>query len=128
MTQLAIVHNETRVVRRLTVDESPALAPDESAVVLSEPLDFSAFPDGRVRLDADDSPVDATVDEWRAAGNDHAYNNAQRRERVASLKANLVTAQDAIQTLNKNKSVTKPIKTAMNSIGAVLADLLATMS
>ncbi len=86
MSQKAIIHTATRVIRRLTTDPSPPLALDETAIDLPQPIDIGGGP---WKLDMAGQQVKATETEAQAAGLDEAYLAQQRQTRLANLKAAL---------------------------------------
>lgn len=65
MSQKAIIHTATKVIRRLTTDDNPELQTDESAIEFQNPIGFVAQ---YTKLDANNQPVAATIDEADAAG------------------------------------------------------------
>lgn len=65
--QKVIIHTATRVVRRLTLDETPKIQPDESIVDLASPIDLAG---GFWKLDAKNEKVLATTLEVDQAGVD----------------------------------------------------------
>ena len=81
--QNVIIHTDTRVVRRLTTDENPAIREDESVVTLDEPIDLAG---GFWKLDDKDEKVpasnkdidDADVDEEKVALKKKAKKEAVR--------------------------------------------------
>lgn len=128
MAQTAIIFTTNRVVRRITVDPSPPIASDETAIIPAALVDFSAFNGGRVKLDVSNNPVQATAAEWRAAGLDDAFNNATRQALVASLKSDITAARNAIQTMNADATVPASVKTAMLALAQVIKDQLDLMN
>ena len=81
--QNAIIHTESRVIRRLTTDESPKFAEDESVVTLETPIDlaggFWKLDDNNEKVEATDKDIDdAGVDEEREALKQKAKRDAVR--------------------------------------------------
>ncbi len=86
MAQTAIIHTPTRVVRRLTTDNVPAVAADETGVVMAVPVDMAGGP---WKLDVGNNLVAASVAEAQAAGMDRAFTQAQASLRLTNLLAHL---------------------------------------
>jgi hypothetical protein len=91
MAQKAIIHTATRVIRRLTIDDAPAVGPDETAVALAAPIDLAGGP---WKLDGSDQKAPATAQEFRDAGLDEAFNRQQRMARRAEVLAALADVKD----------------------------------
>jgi hypothetical protein len=102
MPQAAIIHTATRVIRRLTTDASPSIASDETAVVLSAPIDLAG---GFWKLDGANAKVAATAAEAQASGVDEAFVNATRAAKIAALTTALQAAVDDALIAGKLKTL-----------------------
>lgn len=65
--QKAIIHTDTRVIKRLTTDESPVLTKDETIVELVENIDLAG---GSWKLDNANKKVLATAKEIEDSGDE----------------------------------------------------------
>ena len=91
--QYAIIHTATRVIRRLTTDEPPAVWADETAVALAEKIDLA--PEGQTKywkLDDKNKKIAASNAEIDAAGVDETLEAQKRAAKVAAYKDAVATA------------------------------------
>lgn len=73
--QKAIIHSLTRVIRRLTTEDNPALSTGEEVVVLDAPIDLAG---GYWKLDSQNKKTLATDQESKDAGVNEAFNESER--------------------------------------------------
>lgn len=109
--QKAIIHTATRVIRRLTVDDVPPIAPDETVVPLVAPIDLAG---GYWKLDAQNNKVLATDQEIDNADVDETKVAAKMAARRAILKTLVTDIADNGATLLKIQSYFKILKQALN--------------
>lgn len=79
----AIIHTETRVIRRTTTEENPQITADETVIEMPEVVQLGG---GFWKLNAKNKKVAATVEEGRAAGIDYEWNNEQKRTRIVEMR------------------------------------------
>ncbi len=107
MAQKAIIHTATRVIRRLTTDDIPQVAADETAVALPSDIDLAgAFK----KLDVDDAtllvPTQAEIDASGVDDSRNAFLNRQKRQAFIS----------AIDALLGDALVSAKIKTFLQTL------------
>lgn len=86
--QYAIYHTATRVVRRLTVDSSPPMLPDEGIIEVSDAWSFAPNGRGWYKVGADGRRLNATAQERDDAGlDDEAISLRKNTARAAAVTA-----------------------------------------
>lgn len=88
--QKAIIHTATRVVRRLTTDDSPVIEADETVVEMDQPITISGF----TKLNEKNEAVVASETEAADAG----VNLEEVRRRRKVKRDNFVNALDDLIT------------------------------
>src|SRR3989344_7334718 len=91
MSQKAIIHKATRVIRRLTTLDPPEIAADEEAVVMAHDIDLAG---GFWKLDARNRKVTATSQEINNADVDENRVTVKQQAKTDELFA----AIDAVLT------------------------------
>lgn len=109
-TQKAIIHTATGVVRKVTTDENPTIADDESIVALSAPLDLSQ---GFIKIDIDGKVVPADPADIDAAGVDDILEAAKQTAKMDALKS-------ALTAVINDKTVPNTLKVFAETFLAVL--------
>ena len=104
MTQKAIIHTATRVIRRLTTDDVPATNADETAVEVVTPLDLAGGP-WKLALDNQTLTV-ATTQEIDDAEADPVRVTAAQRQFFVNYLASL----DAIEAAGNNTQMMAAVK------------------
>lgn len=99
MAQTAIIHTTTRVIRRLTIDPSPVLAADETAIALATDIDLSG---GFWKLDAQNDKVAATSDDVSQAGVDDAVVYQQQIGKLLALRDAALAVVNDTSITNEN--------------------------
>lgn len=89
--QKAIIHTNSRVIRRLTVDVTPSIASDESVVELSDAVDLAG---GFFKLDPANKLVPASKAEIDAADVDESKVAAKRAQVRKAIKDAIIDIAD----------------------------------
>lgn len=92
--QKVIIHTATRVIRRLTLDETPKVHPDESVVELETPLDLAG---GFWKLDEKNEKVPASTLEVDQAGVD---DTVEAQKKVVKIQNYHAAVDDIINSLD----------------------------
>jgi hypothetical protein len=105
--QKAIIHTTTRVIKRLTTEDSPSIAADESIISLSQPIDLAG---GFWKLDAQNNKVPATEAEVDAADVDETKVAAKRTAARQALQSAINDIADNGATLAKVRTYFQALK------------------
>lgn len=91
--QFAIIHTDTRVIRRVTTDSSFEIAADESLIKLAAPIDIGPI-GGTLfwKLDGRDQKVAATEADIDAAKVDELREAQKRRLKIQAYQDAVTTA------------------------------------
>ena len=111
MSQKAIIHKATRVIRRLTIDDVPSINPiDEEEIELLAPIDLAG---GFWKLDAQNKKVLATDQEIDDADVDEARVAIKMNARRAIFRALVTDLADNGVTLLKVQNYFKLLKESL---------------
>ena len=105
--QKAIIHTTTRVIRRLTTDDNPQIADDESIVNLAANIDIGG---GFWKLDVTNKKVAAITQEIDDAGVDENRRAASRTQKVIAFNNIVADLADNGVTLPKIQLYFKALK------------------
>jgi hypothetical protein len=83
MAQKAIIHTATRVIRRLTTDDAPTIASDETIIDLAENIDLAG---GYWKLNNQNKKVSATAQDISDAGVDENIETQKRLQKIQVYK------------------------------------------
>lgn len=90
--QKAIIHTDTRVVKRLTIDENPQMTIDESIVEVDDSFDLALEPGVTAwKVDIDGNKIPATDKDQEDAKLEH-----KEYEKQVLLQTNLLASVDTI--------------------------------
>lgn len=84
--QKAIIHTNTRVIRRLTTDINPVVGADESVVEVSDTIDLSG---GYFKLDENDNKKTATTKDIEDSDVDEGVRGQKRGLKYVALRKSI---------------------------------------